>query len=38
MAKASFNMKKTLFTSNMDSNCKEDTSKVLHLEYTVVRC
>ena len=38
MAKAAFNMMKTLFTSNLDPNFKEDTSEVLHLEYRVVRC
>jgi len=37
MAKAAFNMKKTLFTSHLDSNCKEDTNEVLHLGYRVVR-
>ena len=38
MAKAAFNMKKTLSTCNLDSNFKEDTSEVLYLEYRVVRC
>jgi len=38
MAKAAFNMKKTLFTSNLHSNCKEDKSEVLNLEYRVERC
>jgi hypothetical protein len=37
MAKAAFNKKKTLFTSKFDLN-KEETSKVLHLEHSLVWC
>jgi len=38
MAKAAFNKKKTLFISKMHLKCKEETSKVLHLENSFVRC
>ena len=33
MAKAAFNKKKTLFTSKLDLNFEEETSKILHLEH-----
>jgi len=36
MTKASFTMKKAHFTSKL--NFKEETSKVLHLECSLVRC
>jgi hypothetical protein len=35
VAKAAFN-KKTLSTSKLDLNCKEDTSEMLRLEYSFV--
>jgi hypothetical protein len=38
MAKAAFNKKKNLFTSKLDLNFKEETSKVLHLEHCFVWC
>jgi hypothetical protein len=38
IAKAAFNKKKTLFTSNLDLKFKEETSKVLHLEHSFVWC
>jgi len=37
MAKAAFNMK-TFFTSILDFKFKEETSEVLHLEYSFVWC
>jgi hypothetical protein len=38
MAKAAFNKRKTLFTSKLDLNLREKTSKVLHLEHSFVWC
>jgi hypothetical protein len=37
MSKAAFN-KKTIFTSKLDLNLKEGTSKLLHLEHGFVWC
>ena len=38
MAKAAFNGKNNLFTSKFDLNLRKKTSKVLHLEHSIVRC
>jgi hypothetical protein len=38
MAKAAFNKEKIIFISKLDLKYKEETSKVLHLERSFVRC
>ena len=38
MAKVAFNKKKTLFTSKLDLDLREETSKMLHLEHGFVWC
>ena len=38
MAKATFNTKKTLCHQQIGIKCKEETSKVLHMEYSFVWC
>ena len=38
MAKAAFSKKKTLFTSKLDLNLREETNKMLHLEHGFVWC
>ena len=38
MEKATFNKKKTVFTSKLDLKFKEETSKLLYLERNFARC
>ena len=38
MAKVAFNKKKTLFTSKLDLDLRNETSKMFHLEHGFVWC